>query len=280
MMRDLKGNKKKRLKANKKVGKKEPVDWKGFFHGLLRTVVMTFSIVLVVVGAALSARVILSSGYFDVTEVRVDYTNRVDADEIVGLSDIHYGASIFSLDLDLIGRKIEENPWVAEANVLRVFPDQILIQVTERIPIAIINLDYLYYLDEGGEVFKVLSSGDSLDFPVITGVTRDEVVDASGVPESLGEALVLLRMLQAGDEVSLEDISEVHCSSHEGLTAYTLRRGVPIRFGRGGLAIKLSNLERIYAEIEKKLHGLKSIDLNVEDRVIVRMVTRKGIQQG
>ena len=278
-MRDLKGNKKK-VKKNRKVGKKEPFDWQGFFHHALRISVLTFSVALVVVGAALSARVILDSGYFDVTEVRVEYATRVDAEEIVDLSDIHYGVSIFSLDLDMIGGKIEENPWIAKAEVLRVFPDEVLIRVSEREPVAIINLDYLYYIDAQGEVFKVLSGGDKLDYPVITGITRDEVVDGSGIPRSLRCALGLLNDLQHREVFSAQDISEIHSDPDEGITVYTLERGVPVYLGNGALGRKLDNLEQIYAELEERLHGLKYIDLNVEDRVIVRQGTRSGMLQG
>ena len=279
-MRDLKSSAKKKLKKNRKVGKKDPFDWKGFFHSALRITVVTFSVVLIAVGAALSARVILSSGYFDVTEVRVEYSERVDAEEIVGLSDIHYGTSIFSLDLGMIGRKIEENPWIADAEVLRVFPSEVLIRVTEREPVAIINLDYLYYLDKQGEVFKVLSGGDSLDYPVITGITRDEVVDASGIPMSLRRVIGLIEALQQSTVFSLEKVSEIHNDPQEGITVFTVEQGVPVHFGLGALGVKLDNLEQIYAELEEKLHGLKYVDLNVQDRVIVRLAAREGKLQG
>ena len=279
-MRDLKGQKNKRLKKNRKVDAKEPFDWKGFFHSTLRIAVATFSIVLIVVGGALSARVILDSGYFDVTQVRVEYANRVEAEEIVDLSDIQHGTSIFSLALGMIGRKIEENPWLAKADVLRVYPNEILIRVKEREPLAIINLDYLYYVDAGGEVFKVLSGGDELDYPVITGVTRDEVVDASGLPKCLRSALDLLLALKHRTVFSAADVSEIHCDPNEGVTLYTVERGVPIHFGREALRVKLDNLEQIYAELKERLHGLKYIDLNVEDRVIVRRVAREGMLQG
>jgi len=279
-MRDLKSTHKKKLKKNRKVGKKEPFDWQGFFHRALRVSVLSFSVVLVVVGVALSARVILDSGYFNVTEVRVEYASRVNAEEIVDLSDIQYGASIFSLDLGMIGRKIEENPWIAEAEVLRVFPSEVLIRVTEREPVAIINLDYLYYIDKQGEVFKVLSGGDKLDYPVVTGITRDEVVDASGIPLSLRCVLGMLGELKRSEIFTLDDVSEIHSDPNDGITLYTMERGVPVHFGKGALRAKLDNLEQIYAELEQRLHGLKYIDLNVEDRVIVRLGSRAGMLQG
>jgi len=279
-MRDLKRQAQKRVKPNRKLSKKEPFDWKGFFHRVLRVTVVSFSVTLVVIGAMLSARVILDSGYFDVTEVRVEYASRVDAEEIVALSDIQYGASIFSLDLGMIGRKIAENPWVASAEVSRVFPSEVLIRVSEREPVAIINLDYLYYVDRDGVVFKVLSSGDSLDYPVITGITRDEVVDASGVPASLRDVLMLLEAIAQSTTFSLDKVAEIHNDRNEGLTVVTAERGVPVRFGKEGLEMKLNNLERIYAELEQHLHGLKYIDLNVMDRVIVGRSGGQGMLQG
>ena len=59
----------------------------------------------------------------------------------------------------------------------RVFPREVVIPVHERVPQAIINLGYLYYVDGGGEIFKVLSSDDRLDFPVITGIDRQFLLE-------------------------------------------------------------------------------------------------------
>jgi cell division protein FtsQ len=49
--------------------------------------------------------------------------------------------------------------------------------------------------------------------------------------------------------------------------------------GMGDYHAKLDRLERIYGELKPSLRALKYIDLNVMDKVIVRLetgITRKG----
>jgi len=79
--------------------------------------------------------------------VTVQGHDRLTAQQVVALSDVEIGVNTFNLDLGLIGRKIEENSWVHQAQVQRIFPRHVVISVIERQPVAVINLGYLYYLD-------------------------------------------------------------------------------------------------------------------------------------
>lgn len=45
-------------------------------------------------------------------------------------------ASFFSVDLATMRRELEQMPWVAEAEVRRVWPDQVLIRLEEQLPVA------------------------------------------------------------------------------------------------------------------------------------------------
>ena len=51
----------------------------------------------------------------------------------------------------------------------------------------------------------------------------------------------------------------------------TLEGGVKVRLGREAFGNKLDRLERIYAELQPRLPILDYIDLNVDEKVIVRI---------
>ena len=58
--------------------------------------------------------------------------------------------------------------------------------MAEREPVAVVNIGCLYYLDSNGELFKPLTEGDRLDFPVITGITDEDMGrDPAGFKEAL-----------------------------------------------------------------------------------------------
>ncbi|PLX72019.1 MAG: hypothetical protein C0615_12930 [Desulfuromonas sp.] len=271
-MLDLKQQKKRRTKGNRRIREKEKRDWKATFHRAFRIVLFSCSSALVISGGVLLAQIMFESGYFGVETIQIQNLRRLKADEIIAGSNIKSGDNIFGLDLETIGRKIEENPWVARAEVGRVFPREIVIRVTEREARAIINLGYLYYVDGDGEIFKVLAADDNLDYPVITGIDREFFLDRpQQAKQLLQKAMAVVDRLAARTIFSLEQVSEVHVDEEDGVVLTTCRAGVPIRIGFSNYENKLDRLERIYAELETKLPILNGIDLNVSDRVIVRI---------
>ena len=277
-MRDLKSHKQKKCKTNRRKQEKQARDWKKLFHRTLRVCIASGSGFLLASGALLTAQMLLESGYFGVKQVRVEHQVRVSEGDILDASDIQIGDSLFDLELHMIGRKIEEHAWIAKAEVERSFPDQVVIRVVERESRAIIDLDYLYYVDRAGEVFKMLDAGDELDYPVITGIDRQYLLDnPDKTQDSVNLALQLMDALESRTLFNLDDISEIHFEEQEGLVMHTRIGGVPVRMGKQGFDTKLNRLESIYNDLEPRLMALKYIDLNVTDRVIVKLdVKRTG----
>ncbi len=271
-MLDLKADKPAKLKQNRRKKEKRPRNWKKLFRATLRLGVFFGSIVLIGCGAVLLGRLVFDSNYFKIATVRVENAQRVSEEEIVALSEIRTGSGIFELDLAAIGRKIEENPWIASAGVQRIFPQEILIRVAERTPRAVVNLGYLYYLDAFGEVFKVLDPSDSLDYPVVTGIERSYLLESPAEARRLfAEAVALLDKIEARTVFGICELSEIRIDPAEGFVLFTMVGGVPIRLGRGDFDDKLDRLERIYPELRPRLQALEYIDLNVVDRVIVKL---------
>ena len=273
-MRDLKKNQKtaKQVRQNRLKKKKKPLEWRKILHRTLRVGVTLFSAVLLLVGGFFVAQLLLASDLFRVDQVAVEGNSRLKKQQVVALSDIEMGVNTFNLDLGLIGRKIEENPWIDNAQVQRIFPRQVMIHIEERQPVAIVNLGYLYYLDKQGEIFKVLDAADNLDYPVVTGFDYAKAQAHNGeYAQQLRKVVALLSDLNQRKLLSLDQISEVHFEAGGSLSLYTLKGGVRIKLGTADYGRKLDRLERIYAQLQPKLPLLDYIDLNVEEKVIVRI---------
>lgn len=280
-MNDLKASNQKKIKTNRRKQKKQPRDWKKLFHCMLRISIASGSGFLLASGALLTAQMLLESGYFGVQQVRVEQQVRVSEDDILDASDIKLGDSLFDLDLYLIGRKIEEHPWIAKVEVERSFPNQVVIRVVEREAKAIIDLGYLYYVDKAGEVFKMLDADDQLDYPVITGIDRQYLLDNPDQTQTcLNLALQLMDELHNRNLFNLDDVSEIHYDQQAGLILHTRIGGVPVRMGKLGFSVKLDRLEKIYSDLEPRLLALKYIDLNVTDRVIVKVDVKRTVGRG
>ncbi|APG28881.1 hypothetical protein A7E78_14200 [Syntrophotalea acetylenivorans] len=269
------------VRRNRLKKQKKPLPWKQLLARLFRVTVFCGSAAFLLFGAVLIGRLLLVSGYFAVTSVRVENSQRLKQEEVLALSDIEQGSNIFDLDLNMIGAKIEENPWVASARVERVFPNEVTIRIQERQPQAIVRLGYLYYVDIDGEIFKMLDAGDRLDYPLISGIDRQLLLDnPEQARELLLGALGLLDELSERRVFSLDQVSELRVTAQEGITLYTYRGGVPVRFGHNGYSTKLDRLERIYRELRPRLASIDYIDLNVVERVIVKLESHRNRGRG
>jgi cell division septal protein FtsQ len=133
-------------------------------------------------------------------------------------------------------------------------------------------MGYLYYLDSRGDIFKPLQEGDSLDYPVITGLAEEDLIrDPAGAKETLTGVLALLQQLkEKRPGISIADISELHYDKGFGYTLFTMDRGLPIRLGAEGFSEKLDRLAKIYSQLQPQIPGLEYIDLDYSDRIVVK----------
>ena len=282
-MRDLKKNQQRarKVRQNRVKKKKQPLDWRKFLPRMLRVGVAISTLTLLVVGGFFVLQFLQASDLFRVDQISVKGVQRLTVGQVTALSDIKEGINTFALDLDLIGRKIEGNPWVYQAQVQRIFPRQVVIGVTERVPVAIVNMGYLYYLDNHGEIFKVLEASDSLDYPVITGFEYEKAQQHDvGYAQDLQQIVALLADIKERTQFNLAQVSELHREKSGGLTLFTLRGGVRIKLGRGEYGKKIDRLEKIYTYLKPKLKILDYIDLNVDEKVIVRIERSEKTAKG
>lgn len=266
-----------KTKANRKRKEaKAPRNWGELFSKLYNVgkwpclVCGATLILLMIFNAGKSA--IYDSSFFRVTTIQVENSGRIEAAEIRVLSGVRNGFSMFDLDLSSIGTRIEKNPWVATAKIERIFPGTVTIKVTEFTPAAIINHGCLYYVAQDGTVFKPLEMGEKINFPLLTGMEQKDILkNQEETRFLLAGAIRLADSLRARSSFNLQKVSEIHIDPLQGYELMTLQSGVPIKIGFEGFEPKLARLERIYYEIESRLSVTQYIDLNADDRVIVKL---------
>ncbi len=248
------------------------IPWGRLLIGSLWGTMALASLSMVVAVAYFAAQMLFASDYFKVEQIRVENNSRIGREEILALSDINPGTNIFDLDLGRISTRIEENPWIASAKVRRLFPNQLVIRVAERTPRAIVRLDYLYYIDAEGQVFKRLERGDRLDFPVVSGIDRQALLERNEATMlHLKAALEVLERLDGRKIFGTSDVSELSLDETGSITLYTCKGGVPVRIGQSDFDGKLNRLEKIFPQLKSRLSLIDYIDLNVTRRIIVKL---------
>ena len=79
-----------------------------------------------------------------------------------------------------IAQSIEDHPYVKAARVSKQYPSEIRIEIIEREPIAIVNIDPMVFLDEGGFVLPDLGNLNNHDLPIMSNFNSDKELYPSG----------------------------------------------------------------------------------------------------
>jgi cell division septal protein FtsQ len=275
MIRDLRnigsthGNK--RVASNRSKVKKEPVDLGKYLLPLLR--IGGRGGLLVLLGGLLAASVhtMLQATPFSVQKVELKGAKKLNYEEIVALSGVSTGDNLLTLRLKTIGQQVSSNPWVASVRVQRFFPGTVVLSITERDPVAVVNMGLLYYLDSNGEPFKPLGFDDNLDFPVLTGIAEDDLnSDPLNTRKALKSACELLTALKQHGSFILADVSEIHYDKGHGFTLFTNSESLPIKIGTDDFECKLQRFSNIYQNLMTQLPELQYIDLDYNDRIVVK----------
>ena len=216
-------------------------------------------------------RAITKVTLFSLKTIEVSNAKHLTRDEILGLAGVEPGKDLLHMNLKLMGDHLLQNPWVETVRINRYFPDGVSIAITEREPVAIVNMGFIYYLDKKGNVFKVLNHGDKLDFPVVTGFSEEELGnDPKGTKEALEATCLLLKILHEKGAFILADVSEIHYDKGYGFTLFTATGALPVKVGSGDFTAKVERFARIYRDLMVQIPSIHYIDLDYNDKIIVK----------
>ncbi len=185
-----------------------------------------------------------------------------------------YGRSVFAVPLAERRRRLLAVDWVEDASVSRIWPNRLLVRVTERRPVAFVSLPVHGGSGAPARFLLVDAQGVLLDppqraqfaFPVLTGLTEDQTD-----PERRIRVRAMLRLL---DDLgpSAQNISEVNAAAPDDLTVVAQVEGrlVELKLGDGNYAKRFQNFLLHYPEIRKRAGDVRSFDLRLDDRITAK----------
>jgi cell division protein FtsQ len=220
---------------------------------------------------------LLEDPLFRVREVDVGGCLRLPQETLLSLAGVEGMPNLFTVGLKEIGRRLEEHPWVEGVVVRKAFPDRISIQVEERKPIAILQLDELYYIDAKGVIFSRVGEKDGYNYPFLTGLGRESMEKESEEAKGLVmKALELLLTVEKEKASPLGEISEIHMEKTSGVHCFTKTGGIEIKMGWDHFGEKLKRLAIVCSDLQKRGVSATSIDSSDLNRMVVRKVFRRG----
>lgn len=226
----------------------------------------------------------LQSPYFQVRKIKVEGCFRHTPSQILYMAGIKPRINLLSLDLKNICQCMENSPWIERAKIKRIFPDQLEINIIERKAVALINLKQLYLVDKKGTIFKKAEKEDGLAFPILTGITWENLMNHQHIYTPLiTQALTLMDLFEE-EGITLSTISEIHLDVSFGLTVFTAHHATQIEMGSPPFQEKCKRLCAILHDLEQKNLLPQTIDLNYSNKAFVktkpRYETTKPIKKG
>ncbi|ADW16872.1 Polypeptide-transport-associated domain protein FtsQ-type [Desulfobulbus propionicus DSM 2032] len=240
---------------------------------------------LVLLGVAvgmlwLSARLLMRSNVFRLSDIRITGEQVVTERQVLDLSGLQHGGSLLRFNVKAAEARIATHPWVERAEIKTQWPSAVEISVIEHQPFALANLESgkekrLRYVSRSGFLFADAGQGQELDLPVITGVVaQKDVASDVFVKGGLAEAAYnLLQLAAKGNAIlPIQAISEVHIDQKLGLVLYLVDRPFPVYFGADRLQTKYYRLVRVLEQLyaKKQVDAVKEIRMDyLDDKVLV-----------
>lgn len=195
---------------------------------------------------------------FRISSIALTGEKQLTREEILNVAGISGRASLLFLDADAARNRLKANPWIADATILKLFPDRLHIAVTERRAFALWQKD--------GRVSVVSRDGVMVEPFVAPHVAHLPLVVGEGANLRAAEFLTVM-----DNYPELRDQVHAYVLVADRRWNLRLKNGMDIRLPEAEPAEAIEAL--LALDKDKKLlsRDILAIDLRIRDRVTVRL---------
>ena len=146
--------------------------------------------------------------------VEVNGQYGIGVEELLSIAGIRPDTKWSGFDARAAGEKLRAHPLFASATVEKKFPDRVVIQVEERVPVALAVADFdgrsvPVEIDREGVVFRIGATEAAGNLPLLTGLNMTDLVAGSRLNEHLQPLLLQLEKLEQENPRLLSAVSEI-----------------------------------------------------------------------
>ena len=231
---------------------------------LLLVLQVSAIVLLAAVGAWTTYQRVVASERLKVARVEVRGSHFLSEGEVRELLGPAVGENILALDIEALKARLRSSPWVADATVTRALPDTLRVEVRERVPLALAELERLYLMDVDGDLVDVYGPRTgAFDLPIVRGLMR---VDPEARRDRARRAAALLGDLEElGGEVS-----EVFVEPSGDLRVVLRGPGEVLLFGDPPYRQRFLTFLSLRRELAEKAPGAEHFDLRFRGRIFAK----------
>lgn len=206
----------------------------------------------------------------DVPGIRIEGNRYTSRERIVQVFAPDFNKSIFRIPLAERRRRLLGLDWIEEASVLRIWPNQLIVKVRERHPVAFAKIllgtagQYRYMLIDAQGVLLAVPR-ERFDFPVLTGVTEDQS-DA----ERRQRVIAMQSLLRQIGPAAHTMVIEINVASPQDIRIAARIGGhnVELWLGDRRFLARFQNFNAHFDEILRQSDGASVFDLRLDDRIM------------
>jgi cell division protein FtsQ len=236
------------------------------------------ALVLQLLGAGLAALALVWTGYakvmaserLKVGRVEVRGSHFLSEGEVRELLGPAVGENILSLDIEGLKARLRSSPWVAEAVVSRTLPDTLKVEIHERVPLAIAEMERLYLMDgDGGLIDLYGPRTAAFDLPIVRGLAGVEGEARRARAQRAGALMRDLADLAA-------EVSEVYVEPSGDLKVVLRGPGEVLLLGDPPYHKRFGTFLSLRKELVAKVPGAEYFDLRFRGRIYARTTEREA----
>ena len=200
---------------------------------------------------------------FRIAEVAINGRKQLTQDEILAIGSVTGRSSLLFLDAATVRDKLKSNPWIADANVLKLYPNRLQIDVTERKAFAVWQQD--------GRLQVIADDGAILESYIARRFTGLPLVVGKGAETRAKDFLALLDRYP-----QVRGITKAAIFVGERRWNLRLKDGLDIRLPENDIGNALAMLGKLDSETKLFSRDIVAIDMRLPDRVTVRLSEDAG----
>ena len=195
---------------------------------------------------------------FRIAAVSLTGQKEVSREEILTTAGVTGHASLLFLDADAARARLMANPWIADAAVLKLYPDRLQITITERLAFALWQKDgHLNVIAADGTVLEPFVEDRYLGLPLVVG---------RGAERQAKDFLAIIDRYP-----DIRSVLRASILVAERRWNLRLTNGIDVRLPEANVEAALDRLVQL--DHDKKLlsRDITMVDLRLPDRVSVRL---------
>ena len=202
--------------------------------------------------------------------IEISGVHNSSLDQVMDIArDDVLGRNIFHVSLADRRSKLEGLPWVESAAVMRLLPNHIAVAITERTPVAFVQMgSKVNLIDGNGVVLGASASRDTrYSFPVIHGIAETQPLASRATAMKMYNAL--MSELEPGGYT--RQISEVDLADPKDVKVMVSDSGqmVLLHLGKSDFLARYKLYASHIGGWRRENPRIESIDLRFQDQVVV-----------